>query len=61
MTVGLVSPIDFIRVEESAGHVETCVGVIGALTAPITAVITTSDCAAKGNDTCAHQKLTIHS
>ena len=61
MTVGLVSPTDFIEVEESAGHVETCVGVVGTLTVPITVVITTSEGGAKGNDTCTHQKQTTHS
>lgn len=45
--MGLVSPAHLEMVAESAGMVETCVGVSGVLTVPIVAVITTSEATAK--------------
>ena len=42
-------PEDFVRVTESAGQVETCIRVNGALSVPVAAVITTSDGTARGN------------
>ena len=46
--MGLASPANSMRFEESAGQVETCVGVFGTLTLPVTATIRTLAVTAQG-------------